>query len=96
MALVDIALSPIKPVSGWNNAPADAKELTLLLSGGLLRRPCQLLKNEAGIYDKLAIYKQRKLMNRLQLLKKACLLLELWMNVLQAMSAIKWFGTCVF
>lgn len=60
MALVDIALSPIKPVSGWNNAPADAKELTLLLSGGLLRRPCQLLKNEAGIYDKLAIYKSKK------------------------------------
>ena len=60
MALVDMVLSPIKPASGWVNAPADAKEFTMLLSGGLLRRPCLILKNEQGIYEKVAIYKNKK------------------------------------
>ena len=56
----DIVFSPIKPAKGWNNAPTDAMECTLLLSKGLLRRPCQILKNEAGIYDRLALYKSKK------------------------------------
>ena len=55
MALVDMALSPIKEAHGWVDAPTDAKEFTMLLSGGLLRRPCLILKNEEGIYDKIAI-----------------------------------------
>lgn len=60
MALVDMALSPIKEAHGWVDAPTDAKEFTMLLSGGLLRRPCLILKNEEGIYDKIAIYKSKK------------------------------------
>lgn len=60
MALVDMALSPIKPAHGWVDAPEDAKEFTMLLSGGLLRRVCLILKNEEGIYDKIAIYKNKK------------------------------------
>lgn len=57
---IDIAQSPIKMASGWNNAPKDAKEFTLLLSKGFLRRPCLILKNEIGIYDHIAIYKNKK------------------------------------
>ena len=56
----DIVFSPIKPAHGWESAPADALECTLLLSKGLLRRPCLLLKNEAGVYDRLAVYKNKK------------------------------------
>lgn len=57
---LDIAVSPIKEPAGWVNAPADAKEFTLLYSGGLIRRPSLILKNEQGIYDKVAIYKSKK------------------------------------
>ena len=58
--LVDIAQSPIKVAEGWDNAPADAKEFTILLSGGLIRRPALILKNENGIYDSVAVYKNKK------------------------------------
>jgi len=59
-APVDLVQSPIKPATNWASAPADAKEFTLLLSGGLIRRPALILKNEAGEYDKVAIYKSKK------------------------------------
>ncbi len=57
---IDLAKSPIKPASGWAKAPADAKEFTILLSGGLVRRPSLLLKNEQGIYDRVALYQSKK------------------------------------
>lgn len=59
---MNVALSPIKPVdhSKWANAPQDAKEITMLFSGGMIRRPALILKNEDGIYDRLAIYKTKK------------------------------------
>jgi len=56
----DMALSPIKPASGWADAPEDAKEFTLLLGKGLIRRVGLLLKNEDGVYDRVAIYKNKK------------------------------------
>lgn len=59
MAL-DMVQSPIKPAEGWVAAPEDALEMTMLLSGGLIRRPCLLLKNEAGEYDSVAVYKNKK------------------------------------
>lgn len=55
-----IAQSPIKPAKGWSEAPEEAKEMVILLSQGLLRRPCLILKNEAGIYDSVAVYKSKK------------------------------------
>lgn len=58
--LVDIAQSSIKVAEGWDNAPADAKEFTILLSGGLIRRPALILKNENGVYDTVAVYKNKK------------------------------------
>lgn len=57
---MDMVNSPIRAASGWVNAPEDALECTLLLSNGLVRRPCLILKNDDGIYDRLAIYKNKK------------------------------------
>ena len=59
-ALIDMVQSPIKPASGWAAAPADAKEFTILYSKGLIRRPSLILKNEAGSYDRIAVYKNKK------------------------------------
>jgi len=57
---MDTLASPIKPATGWAAAPADAKEFTVLMSGGLIRRPALILKNENGIFDRVAIYKNKK------------------------------------
>ena len=57
---IDGMQSPIKEAYGWNNAPQDAKEFTLSLGGGFIRRPSLILKNDNGIYDKVAIYKSKK------------------------------------
>lgn len=57
---MDISLGSIKPAHGWVNAPEDAKESTILFSRGLVRRPVLILKNEQGIYDKIALYKNKK------------------------------------
>ena len=59
-ALVDMVQSPIKPATGWAAAPADAKEFTILFSKGLIRRIGLILKNENGIYDRVAMYKNKK------------------------------------
>lgn len=59
-APIDLVQSPIKPATGWADAPADAKEFTLLLSGGLIRRPGLILKGETGVYDKVILYKNKK------------------------------------
>ena len=59
-ALVDMVQSPIKPAVGWAAAPADAKEFTILFSQGFIRRPALILKNEEGIYDRIALYKNKK------------------------------------
>ena len=52
--------SPIKPAEGWAAAPEGAKEFTILTSNGLIRRPSLVLKNENGIYDRIAVYKSKK------------------------------------
>jgi len=57
---IDVVQSPIKAASGWVAAPENALEMTLLYSQGFLRRPALILKNENGIYDKVAIYKSKK------------------------------------
>ena len=67
-ALQDLVQTPIKPASGWANAPEDAKEFTILLSRGLIRRPALILKNKDGIYDSVAVYKTKKDTNPLVVL----------------------------
>lgn len=57
---VDLVQSPIKPATGWANAPKDAKEFTILLSKGFIRRPALILKNDMGIYDTIAIFKSKQ------------------------------------
>lgn len=56
----DLSLSPIKEAKGWANAPEGAKESIVLLSKGFIRRPILILKNEDGIYDRVAMYKSKK------------------------------------
>ena len=76
----DVVLSPIKPAANWENAPDDAKEITMLLSGGFIRRPCLLLKNENGVYDRIAIFKNKKTEEPIAVLKngefKVCVIDE--------------------
>ncbi len=55
------SLSPVKDAANWGfDVPADAKEMTVLFSGGLVRRPALILKNSEGIYDTVNIYKNKK------------------------------------
>jgi len=56
----DVVNSPLKNAEGWAAAPADAKEFTILTSDGIVRRPTLILKNADGIYDRIAIYKNKK------------------------------------
>ncbi len=56
----DIINSPIKPAEGWADAPADAKEFTMITSAGFVRRPCLILINPEGIYDRVAVYRSKK------------------------------------
>ena len=57
----DVAYSSIKPAAKWTiDVPADAKEFVLLMSGGLIRRNCLILKGEDGKYDHIAIYKNKR------------------------------------
>lgn len=66
----DISLSPIKPATGWENAPEGAMEFTILNSKGLIRRPALILKNEEGVYDRLAVYKNKKSVEPIAIVKK--------------------------
>ena len=57
----DIINSPLKPAEGWaNEVPEGALEFTILTSSGFTRRPALLLKNAAGEYDTVAIYKNKR------------------------------------
>lgn len=57
---IDVGYSPIKDATNWAEAPEGAKEFTLLLSNGLIRRPVLILQNAEGKYDRIAIYKNKK------------------------------------
>jgi len=58
---LDASLSPIKDAENWDiEIPQDAKEMTILFSHGLIRRPALITKNDAGVYDTLTIYKNKK------------------------------------
>ena len=53
--------SPIKEPKNWaNELPEGARELTLVASQGLIRFPALLLKNEEGVYDRVAVYNSKK------------------------------------
>jgi len=67
---MNVCQSPLKAPVNWETAPEDAKEFAILLSKGLIKRPCLALKNEAGIYDRVAIYKSKKDKEPIVVLKK--------------------------
>ena len=54
------SLSPIKPAVDWASAPSGAKEFQILVCEGLIRRVGLILPNKQGIYDTVAIYKNKK------------------------------------
>lgn len=66
----DLSNSPIKDAKGWADAPADAKEFYIVTSEGLVRRPCLILKNDDGIYDRVAIYHSKKDVEPIVVLEK--------------------------
>ena len=66
----DLANVPIKEAKGWANAPEGAKEFYYTVSEGLQRRPCLILKNEEGVYDRVAVYNNKKATEPLCILKE--------------------------
>ena len=53
-------ISPVFPANGWEfEVPADAKEFVIITYYGKVIRPALILKNEAGAYDRVAIYKDK-------------------------------------
>ena len=67
---LDLCNSPIKDAHGWADAPEGAKEFYVVTSKGLVRRPCLILKNEDGIYDRVAYYHSKKDSEPIVTLKK--------------------------
>ena len=67
---VDLCNSPIKDATGWADAPEGAKEFYVVTSSGLVRRPCLILKNEEGKYDRVAYYHSKKDVEPIVVLKK--------------------------
>lgn len=58
---IDIVNSPITEPSHWECAvPDGAKEMTILVNGGITRRPALILRNAEGKYDRVAVYKNKK------------------------------------
>ena len=54
------SISPVFPANGWEfEIPADAKEFIIITFYGKVRRPALILKNDQGVYDKVAIYKDK-------------------------------------
>lgn len=54
------SISPVFPANGWQfEIPADAKEFLIITFYGKVQRYALILKNEQGIYDKVAIYKDK-------------------------------------
>lgn len=53
----NVSLSPITEPEGWGvEVPEGAKEFTLMFLFGKFPHPCLMLKNEQGVYDRIAIY----------------------------------------
>lgn len=58
-AKYDRSESYIRPAKGWTYAPDGALEFIVYMSGGLIRRYGLILKNEAGIYDRVELYTKK-------------------------------------
>lgn len=56
----DKTYSPIKEASGWSFDVTGAKEFAIVIGNGFTQRYALILKNEEGVYDRVAIYKNKK------------------------------------
>lgn len=57
----NVTLSPISEPKDWGfEVPAGAKEITWLQLFGKMPKPCLILKNGQGVYDRLAIYPSKQ------------------------------------
>ena len=57
----DVVNAPLTAAHGWEiDVPQDAKEFTMLLSQGYVRRPCLVLKDESGRYETVQVFKSKK------------------------------------
>ena len=67
----NLALSPIGEPTGWEvEIPEGAKEFTWLQLFGKMPRPCLILKNEQGVYDRIAIYPAKNAPQPLAVIEK--------------------------
>ncbi len=67
----DVMLCPIVAPHDWQfEIPADAKETTFVFSNAFIRRPTLILKNEDGIYDHVAVYRNKKTADPIAVLQK--------------------------
>jgi len=54
------SISPVFPANGWEfEIPADAKEFVIITFYGKVIRPALIVKNAAGVYDQVIIYKDK-------------------------------------
>lgn len=61
MLPIDVINTSISAPTKWQiDVAANAKEFSVLINGGKTRRPALILKNENGVYDSVAIYKDKK------------------------------------
>ncbi|MDR0434598.1 MAG: alkaline phosphatase family protein [Gracilibacteraceae bacterium] len=58
--IADTVKSPLKDAAGWADAPAGAKEFTIVLGGNTERRYALLSPNAEGVYDEVAVYKSKR------------------------------------
>ncbi|MBQ2994618.1 MAG: alkaline phosphatase family protein [Peptococcaceae bacterium] len=67
----NVAVSPVSEPTGWEvEIPEGAKEFTWLQLFGKMPRPCLILKNEAGVYDRVAIYAAKNVPQPLAVIEK--------------------------
>ncbi len=66
---ISAALSPIGQPTDWPTVPLGAKEFTVVWGKGKEKRPALILQNDAGIYDRVAIYADKNAAAPLAVLK---------------------------
>ena len=82
MLPIDIVNSPITEPVNWEcEVPAGAKEMIILINGGITRRPALILCDETGKYNRVAVYKNKKTLEPMAVLAD-----EMVPNILDELS----------
>lgn len=56
---LDQVFAPIKPATGWANAPENAKESVYLVNAGVERRYILILSDDGKVYNRVQVYKDK-------------------------------------